>query len=292
MGQSIAPIIPLNLAKPSAPLEVAVLANIDLSPDSPEDNRHIVLSLGDSGFHYVEGQSVGVVPPGVDTQGKPYRLRLYSIASAREGDDGAGKTLSLCVKRVAYEHPETGEPVRGVCSNFLNDLVPGDTVKLIGPVGKHFLLPADPAAHLLMIATGTGLAPFRGFLRHRNTLPPAGRGRAVLVFGARTTSDILYREDLEQGLSGEGDRLSLALSREQQTPDGRRMYVGDRLAELSDELWPLLVSGSLYVFICGLKGMETGIEGAFKAVADKVGADWVALRADLVKQKRWLVETY
>ncbi|HEY9724166.1 MAG TPA: FAD-binding oxidoreductase, partial [Oscillatoriaceae cyanobacterium] len=132
--------IPLNLAKPSAPLMVTCLENVDLTPDSPHDNRHIVLDLGDSGFRYLEGQSVGVVPPGLDKNGKPHRLRLYSIASSRYGDDGEGKTISLLVKRTVYTDADSGEEVQGVASSYLCDLKPGDRVPLIGPVGKHFLL--------------------------------------------------------------------------------------------------------------------------------------------------------
>ncbi|EOY15044.1 Ferredoxin-NADP(+)-oxidoreductase 1, putative isoform 3 [Theobroma cacao] len=73
---------------------------------------------------YREGQSIGVTPEGIDKNGKPHKLRLYSIASSALGDFGTSQTVSLCVKRLVYTN-EQGEIVKGVCSNFLCDLKPG-----------------------------------------------------------------------------------------------------------------------------------------------------------------------
>lgn len=283
--------IPLNLVKPSAPFEATVTENIDLTPTSGEDNRHVTFNIAGSGLVYVEGQSLALIPPGVDAAGKPHRLRLYSIASSRVGDDGTGTTVSLCVKRVVYPHPETGEEVRGVASNFINDLQVGDKARVAGPVGKHFVLPEDPMAPILMIATGTGVAPFRGFWRHRNLMPADARGRAICVFGVRSKADLLYGDEVAAAFTGD-DKLGLALSREQQTADGRRMYVGDRLAAMGDDVWPLVLAGNLHVYICGLKGMEEGIEKAFTAIAAAHGEEWPARRAELVAKKQWRVETY
>lgn len=281
--------IPLNLIRPSTPCTVTVLENVELTPTSDEDVRHLVFDLGDSGLRYLEGQSIGVIAPGTDDAGKPHRLRLYSIASSRDGDDGAAKTISLCVKRTIYTN-EAGEEVRGLCSNYLNDLRPGDPVKICGPIGKHFLLPADAAVPILMFATGTGIAPFRAFLKHRARF--ADRGPAFLIFGVRTTSDLLYVDELRALLDRPGDRLLLAISREQQNAQGGRMYVGDRLPELGEEIAPLLAGGELMVYQCGLKGMETGVEAACEEMLAARGVEFAALKPELVKAKRWLVDTY
>ena len=76
---------------------------------------------------YAEGQSIGIIAEGTDKNGKPHKLRLYSIASSAPGDYGDGKTVSLCVKRLIYED-EDGNEVRGVCSNYICDLKKGDKV--------------------------------------------------------------------------------------------------------------------------------------------------------------------
>ena len=127
------------------------------------------------------GQSLSVIPPGTDaTSGRNHKPRLYSIASTRYGDLLDGNTISLCVRRAEYIDPTTGQKdpeKQGVCSNFLCDLRPGDEVSVAGPVGKTMLLPKDPTKDVIMIATGTGIAPFRGFM-HRlfleNTLGAYG----------------------------------------------------------------------------------------------------------------------
>jgi ferredoxin--NADP+ reductase len=280
---------PLNLVKPSQPFAATVLENVDLTPDSPDDVRHLVLDLTGSGLRYLDGQALGVVPPGQDAAGKPHRLRQYSIASPRDGDDGQGCTVSLTVKRVVYEN-EAGETVRGVCSNHLNDARPGDRIAVCGPFGKHFMLPVEPVGPLLMIATGTGIAPFRGFLRQRARSGDATP--AVLVFGVRTSADLLYVDELRGLLAGPEDRLVLAISREQTNAGGGRMYVGDRLLELGEVLAPKLCNRALHVYQCGLKGMETGVEAACQAMLSPLGVDFAALKPELVKARRWLVDTY
>ena len=281
--------IPLNLIRPSTPYEATVLENVDLTPSSSEDVRHLVFDLGASGLRYLEGQSIGVIAPGQDEAGKPHRLRLYSIASSRDGDDGEARTISLCVKRTVYTN-EAGEEIRGLCSNHLNDLKPGDPVKICGPIGKHFLLPTDPAEPILMFATGTGIAPFRAFLKHRARF--ADRGPAFLLFGVRTTTDLLYVDELRALLDRPDDRLLLAVSREQQNAKGGRMYVGDRLPELAAEIAALLAGGKLMVYQCGLKGMESGVEAACTEMLAARDVDFAALKPELVKSKRWLVDTY
>lgn len=216
--------VPMNVFRQSAPLRTVCLENRELvGPGGVGTVRHLVFDTSAGPYPFLEGQSAGILPPGLDANGKPHKLRLYSIASTRHGDTGDGKTLSLCVRRLEYPHPETGETVYGVCSTYLCGLKVGDEVDVTGPTGKAMLLPDDPAATIVMLATGTGIAPFRAHLwrmfRENNT-DYEFRGSAWLIFGIPTTPNILYREELEDFRQHANFRLTYAISREQKNAKG------------------------------------------------------------------------
>ena len=260
--------------------------------------RHMTFDLSDGDLYYLEGQSIGIIPPGEDEKGKPHKLRLYSIASTRHGDDLEDKTVSLCVRKLEYEDPETGEHVEGVCSSFLCNLQPGDDVAIMGPVGKEMLLPDDEDANVIMIATGTGIAPFRAYLWRMylegDKNPDYNfKGKAWLFFGIPKTENILYKEQLEEMASKHDNfRMDYAISREQKNPEGGRMYIQHRIAEHADELWEMMQDPKTHTYICGLKGMEDGIDEALSAAAAKHDVDWDEYRKGMKKEDRWHVETY
>ncbi|MEO0802760.1 MAG: ferredoxin--NADP(+) reductase [Cyanobacteria bacterium J06642_2] len=287
--------IPVNIYKPKNPFKAKTLENYPLVKEgAPGDTRHIVLDLSEGDMTYIEGQSFGVVPPGTDKNGKPHKLRLYSIASSRQGDDRHGRTVSFSIKRLEYNHPETGELVKGVCSNFMCDLQPGDDVMLTGPVGKSFLLPDDNEATIVLIATGTGIAPFRAFLIRLFEERQDFKGKVWLFFGVPTSSTILYHEDLEDFKAKHGDqfRVDYAVSREQKTDDGQKMYVQNRMAQYTDELWDLFQKPNTYTYICGLKGMEDGINAIMSGKAEADGTTWPEFQLGMRNANRWHEETY
>ena len=154
---------------------------------------------------YWEGQSYGVIPPGTNPKnGKPYTNRLYSIASSRYGDDMKGTSTTLCVRRATYWCPElkADDPAKkGVCSNFLCDSKPGDEVMLTGPTGKVMLMPEDkPETDLIMVATGTGIAPtdLSGSVSSLKTpAAKAYKGTAWLFLGVANTDALLYDDELQ-----------------------------------------------------------------------------------------------
>lgn len=290
--------IPVNLYRPNAPLMGRCLVNRELVGEGGIGTvRHLIFDTSGGELRYLEGQSIGIIPPGTDEKGKPHKLRLYSIASTRHGDYGDDKTVSLCVRQLEYKHPQTGEMVYGVCSTYLCHLQPGEEVKITGPVGKEMLLPEAPFANMIMLATGTGIAPFWAFLLRlfKETHPDYQfKGFAWLLFGIPTTPNILYREGLEQMQQQNPARfrLTYAISREQKNPEGGRMYIQDLVAEQAEELWSLIQQENTHTYICGLKGMEDGIDAALGAVAVKYGVDWLDYKRSMKKAARWHVETY
>jgi len=293
--------VPVNLYKPKNPFVGTVTENYSLLADGAIGRvNHITFDLsgGDPRLNYVEGQSIGIIPDGEDANGKPHKLRLYSIASTRHGDDMAGNTVSLCVRQLQYE--KDGETINGVCSTFLCDIEPGAKVKITGPVGKEMLLPPDEDANVIMLATGTGIAPMRTYLRRM--FEPAERekngwnfkGKAWLFMGAPTTANLLYDADFEhyQSQFPENFRYTKAISREQQNAKGGRMYIQDRVSENAEEIFSWIENPKTHVYMCGLRGMEPGIDEAMTAAAAAKGLDWSELRPQLKKAERWHVETY
>lgn len=290
--------IPVNTYRPNNPYIGKCIENYELVGEGGSGTvRHLTFDLSGGDLRYVEGQSIGIIPPGTDKKGKSHKLRLYSIASTRHGDKLDDKTVSLCVRQLEYKHPETGETVYGVCSTHLCNLEVGADVAITGPVGKEMLLPDDEEATVVMMATGTGIAPFRAFLwrmfkeQHEDY---KFKGLAWLFFGIPYTANILYKEELEQLQREFPDnfRLTYAISREQQNSEGGKMYIQDRIKENADELWQLVQKDNTHTYICGLKGMEGGIDEGMTSAAGKFDVNWSDYQKTLKKAHRWHVETY
>jgi ferredoxin--NADP+ reductase len=293
--------IPTNFAKPTQPVLATVLGRGRLiSDDAPGDIQHVVMQLPE-GFHYVEGQSLSVIPPGFDaSSGKPHKPRLYSIASTRYGDLLNGNTVSLCVRRAEYTDSVTGmvDPSKqGVCSNFLCNVRAGDVVQVAGPVGKTMLLPEDPSQDIIMVATGTGIAPFRAFLHRLFMENTVARhmftGHAWLILGVPVSGGLLYPQELEAMQNNANGNLEVtyAISREMKNADGGKLYVQDVLAARAEELFQRLDAGAV-IYFCGLKGMMPGILEALEMVALQRGINWAAKLSELKANYQWHVEVY
>ena len=292
--------VPVNTYRPKNPFIGKCTEIYDLVREGGVGTcRHMTFDLSGGDLKYIEGQSIGIIPPGKDAKGNNHKLRLYSIASTRHGDNLEDTTVSLCVRKLEYNDPETGEKVEGVCSSYLCNLNPGDDVAITGPVGKEMLLPDDEDANIIMIATGTGIAPFRAYLwrmfKEGDKNPDYNfKGLAWLFFGIPTTPNILYKEELEKLTQDYPDnfRMDYAISREQQNSEGGKMYIQHKIAEHADKLWELMQNPKTHTYICGLKGMEGGIDEALSAAAAKHDVDWVPYRKQMKKAHRWHVETY
>jgi len=251
---------------------------------------------------YWEGQSYGVIPPGINPKnGKPHTNRLYSIASTRYGDDMKGTTTTLCVRRATYYCPElkADDPAKkGVCSNFLCDSKPGDEVMLTGPAGKVMLMPeSKPETDLIMVATGTGIAPYRAFLRRlfveKTPAAKVYKGVAWLFLGVANSDALLYDEEWQaiKAKYPENFKLDYALSREQNNKKGGKMYIQDKMEEYADEIFSRLKNGG-HIYFCGLKGMMPGILTMLEEVAKSKGLDWAETLKHWKEEGQWHVEVY
>ena len=280
----------VNLHGPKAPVSATVVGNMQVNEAGTEnETHHVVLDFGSMPFPVLEGQSIGIIPPGTDAKGKPHHARQYSIASPRNGERPGYNNLSLTVKRVVEDHD--GKPVRGVCSNYICDLKPGDTVQVIGPFGTSFLMPNHPRSNIVMICTGTGSAPMRAMTEWRRRLRQSGKfegGRLKLFFGARTQQELPYFGPLQK-LPKDFIDIHFAFSR---TPGVPKRYVQDLMRERSADLVELLKDGNTCFYVCGLKSMEEGVVLALRDIAENAGLSWDTLGATLKKEGRLHLETY
>jgi benzoyl-CoA 2,3-dioxygenase component A len=282
-----------NLYGPKA-AEKSITANVTgnvrvTEVGSDYDTHHLVLDFGSLPFPVLEGQSIGILPPGVDARGKPHVARQYSVASPRNGERPGYNNVSLTIKRVLQDHQ--GQPVRGVASNFMCDLEVGDSVQVIGPFGASFLMPNHPRSHIVMICTGTGSAPMRAMTEWRRRLRATGKfegGKLMLFFGARTQEELPYFGPL-QNLPKDFIDSTFAFSRTLGQP---KKYVQDAMRERASDLAPLLIDPNTYFYVCGLKMMEEGVMLALKDIATGAGLNWDAVGVELKRQGRLHLETY
>ena len=286
-----------NLYGPKAAektIEARVVGNVRVteagaSAGKDYDTHHIVLDFGGLSFPVLEGQSIGIIPPGVDNQGRAHHARQYSIASPRNGERPGYNNLSLTIKRVLEDHQ--GQPVRGIGSNYMCDLQIGDKVQVIGPFGSSFLMPNHPRSNIVMICTGTGSAPMRAMTEWRRRLRASGKfeaGKLMLFFGARTQQDLPYFGPL-QNLPKDFIDINFAFSR---TPGQPKRYVQDLLRERAADLAPLLSDADTCFYVCGLKGMEEGVLLAMRDIVHHAGQDWDQVGAALKREGRLHLETY
>ncbi len=271
-------------------ITATVVGNVRVTEVGKEyDTHHIVLDFGSMPFPVLEGQSIGILPPGTDETGKPHHARQYSIASPRNGERPGYNNVSLTIKRVLQDHQ--GNPVRGVGSNYMCDLQVGDKVQVIGPFGTSFLMPNHPRSNIVMICTGTGSAPMRAMTEWRRRLRQSGKfegGKLMLFFGARTKEELPYFGPL-QTLPKDFIDINFAFSR---TPEQPRRYVQDVMRERAADLGALLKDPNTYFYVCGLKSMEEGVVLALREVAQQAGLSWETVGAALKQEGRLHLETY
>ncbi len=218
---------------------------------------------------------------------KPLKARLYSIASSQAETP---EEVHLAVGEVAYA--AFGRERRGAASGHLARRIDeGDVQPIYVAENTAFHLPSDDAAPLIMIAAGTGVAPFRAFLQEREQRGASGRN--WLVFGNRHFHrDFLYHAEwVRHRDSGLLDRYSLAFSRD----SDQRPYVQDRLIAEGEALYEWLEQGA-HVYVCGGLAMERAVSQTLQTIVQThARIDTEAAKAylsDLQSQGRYRKDVY
>ncbi|UCF46150.1 MAG: hypothetical protein JSU89_02925, partial [Myxococcales bacterium] len=255
--------------------------------------RELTLDIQKPDFELQLGQNVGVLATGTKEFGQEYHFRLYSVADLPERGGSGLPRIKIAVRRCSYVDKYSGEEYPGVASNYLCDLVAGDSITMAGPYGLAFEVPEEMDANLILIGTGTGIAPFRAFVKHLYKNVPEWNGTITLFYGARSGLELLYMNDKRDDFAQYYDRDTFqAFKALSPRPSWAAPIDWDgALAERGEELWGLLMQPNTYVYVAGLEKMRGELDDAFTEIAGSE-EKWARRKAELTAGGRWVEVLY
>jgi ferredoxin--NADP+ reductase len=273
--------------------EATVQSSRRFTPETTDEVRLITLSINEPAFYFLAGQTIGVLVPEPDSFGNPFHHRYYTIAQAQEPASGQGVDLGLLVRRCFYIDEVSGEQYPGIASNHLCDARPGDKVILTGPYLSPFKIPADPESNLLMLGTGTGIAPFRAFLGRVYQEQKDWKGKVRLYYGAKTGMDMLYMNDINNDLANYYDHATFraiqAVGRNLLADEGDALKAG--VADHAAEIWKLIQEPKTHVYLAGMVKIAKSLDDTMSQAAGS-GDLWRQTKQQLVRERRWSELTY
>jgi len=219
---------------------------------------------------------------------RPLQPRLYSIASSPKANPGE---LHLAVGVVEYEN--NGRNHHGTCSNYLSDFEGSESkISVFIEKNPNFRLPENDETPIIMVGAGTGIAPYRAFIQHREQA--VKQGKSWLFFGNRNfESEFLYQTDWQKFLkSGALSKMDVAFSRD----TDKRVYVQHKLQENATEIYRWLEDGA-HFYICGdMKKMASDVQNTLVSIVENQGAMSNDSALDYVnkmqKEKRLQLDVY
>jgi ferredoxin--NADP+ reductase len=250
--------------------------------------RELVMEVDKPGFEFEVGQSIGVLVEGDPDFGSPLHHRLYTVADTPETSADGKPEITIVVRRCSYIDEYSGEEYVGVNSNFLCDCRPGDMVTITGPFGIPWAVPEDRSANLVLIGMGTGIAPFRAFVKHMHKNVPDWKGKIWLLMGAQSGLELLYmnkqRDDFTNYYDEDTFEAFKALSPrpEWADPIAWDYAIEDRAEEIAE----LLEQDNTYVYVAGQKRIRDSLDALFGALTGSAEA-WAARKAQLTEEDRW-----
>jgi ferredoxin--NADP+ reductase len=260
---------------------------------SAEEVREIVLEIDRPDLELEAGQSVGLLAPGQEAFGQKHHFRLYSVADLPERSADGKARVRICVRRCNYVDEHSGEEYKGVASNYLCDLRAGDTLTLTGPYGLAFEVPPEPDANLILIGTGTGIAPFRALVKHLYRGGAAFKGRVWLFYGARSGLELLYMNEKKDDFAQYYDEGTFeaiqALSRRPAWSE--EIDWSGAMESRAEELWRMLGEARTYVYVAGLENVRDQLDAVFARIAGSK-EQWTRRKAELQAGDRWVELLY
>ncbi len=259
-----------------------------ISPPDMDEVRAIDLRIDEPAFRFQEGQTVGVLVKGTGPFGSKPHHRYYSIASARPQADGDEVELQLIVRRCFYIDEFSGERYPGIASNYLCDACPGDRITLTGPYRSVFRMPRNKDANLLMIGTGTGIAPFRAFVQRIYAQHGGWNGKVRLYFGDRSGLDLAYLNQADKDFASYYTRETFeafqAISQRYLMSEAEALQ--ETLEAHAGEAWKMLQDPATHTYVAGTKKSSEGLDKVFSRLAGSQ-PEWQAMKERLQEEGRW-----
>ena len=255
---------------------------------SDAEVRELVLEVDGATFDYAVGQSIGVITPGPHALGHDYHFRLYSVADTPSVSDDGKRRITIAVRRVSYIDEYSGERYDGISSNYLCDRAAGDTLEITGPYGYAFEVPDDKEANLILIGAGTGIAPFRAFVKHIYQDVGDWSGKVRLFYGAHTGLELIYMNEQRDDFALYYDEDTFeAFSALSPRPNWADPIAWDYcLEERSDEILEMLNNSKTYVYLAGKEEVRDELDDVFARMTGSTER-WQRRRAELVAGGRW-----
>lgn len=267
--------------------QATILQSVRLTPPDTEEVRELLLEVERPGFEFKVDQSFGVLVDAPGDFGNQYHHRLYSVADLPAKSNGK-QQLTMLVKRCSYVDEFSGEMHKGVASNYLCDRKPGDRISITGPHRLPFVVPEDKTANLILIGMGTGIAPFRAFIKNIYKNVGDWQGKVRLFYGARSGLELLYLNDQDGDLTNYYDEATFkAFHAISPRPHWSDPIALDAAIEArAAEIVEMLSQANTYIYVAGYEQILGMLNKAF---ANILGSKekWETRKAELVAGNKW-----
>lgn len=266
--------------------QATVKKTVRLTPTDAEEIREIVLEAP-AGFVCQVDQSFGVLVTTSEEFGNKYHHRLYSVADL-PGKENGKPLITFLVKRCSYVDDFSGERYRGIASNYLCDRKVGDVITLTGPYNLPFGVPEDKSANLILIGMGTGIAPFRAFVKHIYKNVQDWQGKIRLFYGARSGLELLYLNDKDGDLTQYYDQTTFeafhALSPRPHMNDP--IALDTAIESRAADIVEMLSHANTYIYVAGYEKIREVLDKAFSNILGSK-EKWETRKAELIAGNKW-----
>jgi ferredoxin--NADP+ reductase len=201
---------------------------------------------------------------------------------------GNATEFAICVRRCSYIDDYNGEKYQGIASSYLCDMRPDDVLQFAGPVGYPFMIPEDKTADILMLAMGTGIAPFRTLIRQIYEKIGGWKGRVRLFYGAKSPLEMLYMNDENSDLANYFDQPTFKAFQAVSPRPALDVPVAldQALEQNAAEVWEMVQRPGTRVFVAGTEDLLAVVEQTMIKLAGS-GRNWLSVENALKSSGRW-----